>query len=68
MTNVRYYRISRSNKRKRTITIEVHYMNGDVVRYRSTPLSRDDFNYYTNHATENDIKNFLKTDDYYEIR
>lgn len=68
MTNERFYRISRSNKRERTITIEVYYMNGDVVHYRSTPLSQDDFHYYTNHATENDIKNFLKTGDYYEIR
>ena len=54
-----------SNKRERTITIQKLYDDGEKVVYKSVRLGKDEFHYYRNHATENDIRQFLKTDDYY---
>lgn len=68
MNNDRHYEIIRTNKRERTITIKCTYENGDVVKYKSTPLPKEEWQYYANHATENDIKNFLKSDDYYILK
>lgn len=56
----------RTNRRKRTYTIR-RYDNGKVTaKYRSNPQSKEE---YSEHWTENDIKNFLKySNDYYEVR
>ena len=54
-----------SNKRDRTITIRKTYDDGTKAVYKSVRLGKDEFHYYRNHATENDIKQFLKSDDYY---
>ena len=58
-------KIISSNKRERTITIQKTYDDGTKVVYKSVTLARDEYHYYTNHATENDIRQFLKSDDYY---
>ena len=68
MKNDRHYEIISTNKRERTITIKCTYENGDITKYKSIPLTKEEWHYYSNHATENDIKNFLKTDDYYIIK
>lgn len=60
-------RITSSNKRERTITITKSENGRPYARYRSVKLTKEEFNYYTNHATENDIRQFLKSDDYNEI-
>lgn len=54
-----------SNKRDRTIIIRKTYEDGTKVVYKSVRLTKDEFHYYRNHATEHDIKQFLKSDDYY---
>lgn len=63
------YRIVSTNKRERTITIRHDYTDGSTPTfYKSCKLNKEDFNYYRNYATENDIKQFLKGDDYYILR
>lgn len=57
--------IIRSNKRDRTITILKTYQDGSKVVYKSFRLAKNEFFYYRSHATENDIKQFLKCDEYY---
>lgn len=66
--NERNYKVVSSNKRERTITIQCTYEDGSKVKYRSNQLSKDEWEYYVHYATENDIKQFLKTDDYYLIK
>lgn len=68
MKNDRHYEIISTNKIERTITIKCTYENGDIVKYKSTPLAKEEWQYYANYATENDIKNFLKSDDYYILK
>lgn len=58
-------KIISSNKRERTITIQKTYDDGEKVVYKSVRLAKEEFNYYIDYATENDIRQFLKTDDYY---
>jgi hypothetical protein len=50
-----------SNKQKRHYTIKLNY-----AIYRTLPMSKQEFNsaYYW---TENDWKQFLKTDEYYKL-
>ena len=60
--------ILRSNKREKTITIRKEYGDGTFTTYKSVRLPQDEFDYMVNYATENDIKQFLKTDDYYILR
>ena len=64
-TTETFYAI-RTNRQKRTYTIR-RYDNGKVTtKYRSNPQSKEE---YSEHWTENDIKNFLKySNDYYEVR
>lgn len=67
MSKRRYY-IVRSNKRERTITIRQDYEKSNShVLYRSYRLSKEEFDYYVNYSTENDIKEFLKSNDYYVL-
>lgn len=60
-----HLKIISSNKRERTITIQKTYDDGEKVVYKSVRLAKDEFHYYRHYATENDIRQFLKTDDYY---
>lgn len=69
MNNKTSVRITSTNKRERTITITKYNSEGKpYAKYRSNTLPKEEFNYYEHYATEDDIKNFLKSDDYYEIR
>lgn len=57
------------NKSKRTFTIRKYDENGKLIaKYRSYPQDNENFNYYSNYATENDKKQFLKSNDYYVVR
>lgn len=63
------YKIVSTNKRERTITIRHDYDDGSTPTfYKSFRINKEEFNYYKNHATENDIKQFLKGCDYYILR
>ena len=53
--------IKRSNKRERTLTIEATYANGNTTLYRTERLEKEDFNYYVNYATENDLQGLMHT-------
>lgn len=59
----------RANNSKRTITIR-HYIDGKLFsKYRSFKLNKEDWQYYGGgYATENDIKQFLKSSDYYIVK
>lgn len=58
----------RANRRERTLTIR-EYVNGKLsLKFRSIRLPKNEFNYYDNCATENDIRNFLKSSDYYIVK
>lgn len=59
----------KANRSRRTVTIR-HYIDGKLFsKYRSYRLSNEDWNYYgEGYATERDIKQFLKSDDYYRIK
>ena len=59
--------VARSNKREKTITIRCTYDDGSKIYFKSYELTDEDYNYYTNHATRNDLKNFLKNNEYYEL-
>lgn len=52
------------NRSRKTYTIR-RYDNGKLTaKYRSTPQGRD----FTETWTEGDIRNFLKTDEYYKVK
>lgn len=57
------------NRSRRTITIR-HFIDGKLIsKYRSFRLNKEDWNYYgEGFASENDIKNFLKSTDYYVVK
>lgn len=55
----------RLNRRERTYTIRVYENGKPIAKYRSYQQSKQDF---SEHWTENDIKNFLRTDDYYLVK
>ena len=54
-------KVTRSNKRERTVTITKDYADGTKTVYKSIPLSKQEFAYYTEYATENDLRQFLNT-------
>lgn len=59
----RTYKIT-YNRSKKTYTIRV-YSDGKIyVKYRSYPQGKD----YTETHTENDIYNFLRSNDYYVVK
>lgn len=60
--------VARSNKREKTITIRVNYDDGSKIYYKSCELTEYEFYYYTNHAKQHDLENFLKSNEYYELR
>ncbi len=56
----------KTNQSKRTFTIR-KYINGILfAKYRTFPMSKDEFNSNENN-TKNDWKQFLKSDDYYGV-
>ena len=56
----------RANQKKRTFTIR-KYINGKLfAKYRTISLSSEEFN-REEQNTENDWKQFLKSDDYYKV-
>lgn len=62
-----YYTI-KGNARLRTLTIRAFDGGKLHAKYRTIPQTPADYNYYTEHATQGDIKQLLKTNDYYVIR
>jgi len=58
----------KANNSKRTLTIR-EFINGKLVsKYRSIRLDKDEFHYYSNFATQRDIRQFLHSSDYYRIK
>ena len=55
------------NYYKRTFTIRKTYEDGQKVKYRTIQLNQDEFNSELMN-TENDWKQFLKSNDYYQVR
>jgi len=53
----------RGNKALRTFTIRTE----EGFKYRTYPMSRDEFNHASDYWTGNDWANFLRTDVYYEV-
>ena len=59
--------LATANKSKRTFTLRILYANGDLTKYRTNRLSKDEFNSCI-YNTQNDWLQFLKSDDYYQVR
>ena len=57
----RLFRIT-SNKSKRTFTIVT-----ESAKYRTLPMSKEEFNHADRFWTGNDWQQFLKTNDYYKV-
>lgn len=60
-------KVTGSCKRDQTITITHFEGDKPITRYRSTPLSKQEFDYLSEDATEGDLRNFLKYGSYKEI-
>jgi len=57
-----------ANHSRKTLTI-IRYDDGRLTsKYRTFPLSKEDFLYYSNFATQNDIKNFLQHEEYKVVK
>ena len=54
------------NYTKRTYTLKFKYSDGATIKYRTTPMSKGEFNSNLLN-TENDWIEFLKSDDYYKV-
>lgn len=58
----------KTNKKARTATIRVYYNGKIFCKYRTCKMSREEFEDFE-YFTQNDIDNFLKTDQsYYEVK
>jgi hypothetical protein len=55
------------NESQRTFTLRILYANGDLAKYRTIRMSKDEFNSCI-YNTQNDWLQFLKSDDYYQVR
>jgi len=55
-----------ANQSKRTFTIRKTYLDGSKVKYRTSTMNQQEFD-IEEMNTENDWKQFLKSDDYYRI-
>lgn len=60
------YKVAHSNRAKREVTF-LEYDESYKAYWRTYPLSVEDYRYYTKYATEDDIKNFLKNEDYRQV-
>ncbi len=49
-----------ANRGRRTLTIRVYHDGKLTSKYRTLPLSKEEFQYYSDFATQNDIRNFLR--------
>lgn len=54
------------NYSKRTLTIRTYNDGKLTAKYRSLPFSKEEFQSVP-YWTQNDIRQFLKTDSYYEV-
>ena len=54
------------NHSEKTFTIRKTYKDGSKTKYRTYPMSKDDFNDCLMN-TANDWNHFLKSDDYYKV-
>lgn len=59
--------VVKGNKSKRTFTLRFTYEDGSKVKYRTIPFSKEEF-VSAEHWSEDDWKQFLKTDEYYEVK
>lgn len=66
-TTNNYFSIVSSNKRERTITFKKWHDDGTCIKYRTLPLDRETWHYYTKFATSGDWQQFLKGSDYYKL-
>jgi hypothetical protein len=55
------------NYKDRTFTLRFYYPDGSITKYRTIPLPKDEFE-SCEHNTDNDWKQFLNTDEYYEVK
>ena len=55
-----------ANHSNRTFTIRKTYSDGYKVKYRTIPMNQEEFD-TEEMNTENDWKQFLKSDDYYTV-
>ena len=58
--------IATPNYRNRTFTLRIFNEKGRKSKYRTLPMKKEEFNKELKN-TENDWKQFLKTDEYYKI-
>lgn len=56
----------RANQKKRTFTIRKYIDGKFFAKYRTIPLTKEEFN-REEQNTENDWKQFLKSNDYYKV-
>ncbi|MBS3739660.1 MAG: hypothetical protein KGY51_11815 [Psychroflexus sp.] len=57
----------RANQNKRTYTIRKTHEDGSKTKYRTIPMSQEEFESAEN-WTANDWQQFLKTDEYYIVK
>ena len=57
---------SYSNKQHRTYTLSIYHAGKLTCRYRTLQMNKEEFTSALN-WTQNDWKEFLKTDEYYKI-
>lgn len=55
-----------SNKSAKTFTLRFTYNDGEEIKYRTLPMSREEFE-SAKYRTDNDWIQFLKTDEYYTL-
>lgn len=60
------YKVAHSNRARREVTF-VEYDDTYRAYWRTYPLSIDEYRYYTNYAKEDDIKNFLRYEQYRQV-
>ena len=55
-----------ANQKAKTFTLRFYYPDSSIVKYRTLPFSREEFR-NAEYWTDNDWKQFLKTDSYYKV-
>ena len=55
------------NRQKRTFTIRVHYKDSSITKFRTFPMSIEEFKSSLYH-TQNDWYQFMKSNDYYLVK
>jgi formylmethanofuran dehydrogenase subunit E len=67
MKNEKYSITAVANHSKRTFTIRCKWENSDYTKYRTIAMNKEEFQSSLHH-TENDWKQFLKSEDYYKVK